>query len=59
MEINYKRLTNEQFFMGVAELARLKSNDPRTKVGCCIVNGRKNYGEIRNEKANSFMPFSY
>lgn len=30
--------------MGVAELARLKSNDPFLKVGCCIAEGQRIVG---------------
>jgi len=31
-------ISRSLFFMAVAELARMKSRDPNTKVGCCIVN---------------------
>jgi len=31
----------DQYFMGVASLSRLRSKDPNTQVGACIVNDRK------------------
>jgi dCMP deaminase len=31
----------DQYFMGVASLSRLRSKDPNTQVGACIVNERK------------------
>lgn len=31
----------DQYFMGVASLSRLRSKDPNTQVGACIVNQRK------------------
>ena len=31
----------DQYFMGVASLSRLRSKDPNTQVGACIVNSHK------------------
>lgn len=31
-------ITWDQYFMGVAKLSALRSKDPNTKVGACIVN---------------------
>lgn len=31
----------DQYFMGVASLSRLRSKDPNTQVGACIVNAHK------------------
>jgi dCMP deaminase len=31
----------DQYFMGVASLSRLRSKDPNTQVGACIVNANK------------------
>ena len=36
-----KHITWEQYFMGVAQLSALRSKDPNTKVGACIVNQDK------------------
>ena len=30
-------ITWEQYFMGIAKLSSLRSKDPNTQVGCCIV----------------------
>ena len=43
-EINKQRkdyLSWDQYFMGVAKLSGLRSKDPNTQVGCCIVNQDK------------------
>ena len=34
-------ITWDQYFMGVAKLSALRSKDPNTKVGACIVNEKK------------------
>ena len=34
-------ITWDEYFMGVAKLSALRSKDPNTKVGCCIVNKNK------------------
>lgn len=34
-------ITWDQYFMGVAKLSSLRSKDPNTKVGACIVNEKK------------------
>ncbi len=34
-------ITWDQYFMGVAKLSALRSKDPNTKVGACIVNVKK------------------
>lgn len=34
-------LTWDQYFMGIAHLSRLRSKDPSTQVGACIVNPNK------------------
>lgn len=34
-------LSWDEYFMGVALLSALRSKDPNTQVGCCIVNARK------------------
>lgn len=34
-------ITWDQYFMGVAKLSALRSKDPSTKVGACIVNTKK------------------
>ena len=34
-------LSWDQYFMGVAKLSSLRSKDPNTQVGCCIVNENK------------------
>ena len=31
-------LSWDEYFMGVAKLSALRSKDPNTQVGCCIVN---------------------
>jgi dCMP deaminase len=31
----------EQYFMGIALLSAMRSNDPNTQVGCCIVDERR------------------
>lgn len=36
-----QRITWHEFFMGVAKLASLRSRDPNTKVGACIVKDNK------------------
>lgn len=45
MEKNKLNLNNhiswDQYFMGVASLSSLRSKDPSTKVGACIVNPKK------------------
>lgn len=35
------RITWDEFFIGVAKLAALRSRDPNTKVGACIVKNNK------------------
>lgn len=35
------RISWDEFFMGVAKLAALRSRDPNTKVGACIVKNNK------------------
>ena len=35
-------LSWDEYFMGVAKLSGLRSKDPNTQVGCCIVNQNKN-----------------
>ena len=35
------KLNWDQYFMGVAKLSALRSKDPNTKVGACIVNEKK------------------
>ena len=39
--LNKNRITWDEFFMGVAKLAALRSRDPNTKVGACIVKDNK------------------
>ena len=34
-------LSWDEYFMGVAKLSSLRSKDPNTQVGCCIVNKNK------------------
>ena len=34
-------ITWEEYFMGVAQLAGMRSKDPNTQVGCCIVRDNK------------------
>ena len=34
-------LSWDEYFMGVAKLSSLRSKDPNTQVGCCIVNQNK------------------
>lgn len=34
-------LSWDEYFMGVAKLSSLRSKDPNTQVGCCIVNNNK------------------
>ncbi len=34
-------LSWDEYFMGVAKLSGLRSKDPNTQVGCCIVNNKK------------------
>lgn len=34
-------ITWDEYFMGVAKLSALRSKDPNTQVGCCIVNEKK------------------
>ena len=34
-------LSWDEYFMGVAKLSGLRSKDPNTQVGCCIVNQNK------------------
>ena len=34
-------LSWDEYFMGVAKLSSLRSKDPSTQVGCCIVNENK------------------
>ena len=34
-------LSWEQYFMGIAELSALRSKDPNTRVGACLVNEEK------------------
>lgn len=36
-----KYISWDQYFMGVAKLAALRSKDPSTQVGCCIVSNDK------------------
>lgn len=36
-----KPISWDEYFMGVAKLSALRSKDPNTKVGCCIVNQKK------------------
>lgn len=38
---NNTHITWDQYFMGVATLSALRSKDPSTKVGACIVNPKK------------------
>ena len=38
---NNTHITWDQYFMGVATLSALRSKDPNTKVGACIVNPKK------------------
>ena len=33
----------DNYFMGVAQLSSLRSKDPNTKVGACIVNTKNNW----------------
>ena len=33
-----KYIAWDQYFMGIAKISALRSKDPNTKVGCCIVN---------------------
>ena len=33
-----KHITWDEYFMGVAKLSAMRSKDPSTKVGACIVN---------------------
>ena len=40
MDVNHKRtdyLSWDEYFMGVAMLSGMRSKDPNTQVGCCIV----------------------
>lgn len=36
-----KHITWDEYFMGVAKLSAMRSKDPSTKVGACIVNTKK------------------
>ena len=36
-----EQLTWDEYFMGIAKLSALRSKDPNTKVGACIVNSEK------------------
>lgn len=36
-----KHITWDQYFMGIASLSSLRSKDPNTKVGACIVNPKR------------------
>lgn len=36
-----EHITWDEYFMGVAKLSALRSKDPNTKVGACIVNSKK------------------
>ena len=39
--MNNNHISWDQYFMGVASLSALRSKDPSTKVGACIVNKKK------------------
>ena len=39
-------LSWDEYFMGVAKLSGLRSKDPNTQVGCCIVNQDKRIVKI-------------
>lgn len=39
--LNRSSITWDEYFMGVASLSALRSKDPSTKVGACIVNKKK------------------
>lgn len=36
-------ITWKEYFMGIAELSAKRSKDPKTKVGCCIVDPKTNH----------------
>jgi len=48
-----------QFFMGVARLASLRSKDPSTQVGCCIVKNSKIIGVGYNGMVNGVDNYEF
>lgn len=40
-KLSNKHITWDQYFMGIASLSSLRSKDPNTKVGACIVNPKR------------------
>lgn len=39
-------ITWDEYFMGVADLASMRSKDPHTQVGCCIVDVKKRIASV-------------
>ena len=46
----------DEYFMGVAHLAALRSKDPNTQVGCCIVSEDNKILSIGEEKEIRTIP---